>query len=161
MFIYDKIIVGDRMKRVVPVKNYIILIIVVIASILLTFFLTNVYKDRLNDNISRTVMYDFLSQVNNDELENYLLENPNTIIYYASSSDVSLNEFEEKFKELIIKYDLINSIVQFDIQNEKNRYTNITIYSEGVEKDTLYSEKTEINILDVENFLKDKSIIND
>jgi len=149
------------MKRVVPVKNYIILIIVVIASILLTFFLTNVYKDRLNDNISRTVMYDFLSQVNNDELENYLLENPNTIIYYASSSDVSLNEFEEKFKELIIKYDLINSIVQFDIQNEKNRYTNITIYSEGVEKDTLYSEKTEINILDVENFLKDKSIIND
>lgn len=149
------------MKRVVPVKNYIILIIVVIASILLTFFLTNVYKDRLNDNVSRTVMYDFLSQVNNDELGNYLLENPNTIIYYASSSDVSLNEFEEKFKELIIKYDLINNIVQFDIQNEKNRYTNITIYSEGVEKDTLYSEKTEINILEVEKFLKDKGIIND
>lgn len=149
------------MKRVVPVKNYIILIIVVIASILLTFFLTNVYKDRLNDNVSRTVMYDFLSQVNNDELGNYLLENPNTIIYYASSSDVSLNEFEEKFKELIIKYDLINNIVQFDIQNEKNRYNNITIYSEGVEKDTLYSEKTEINILDVEKFLKDKGIIND
>lgn len=149
------------MKRVVPVKNYIILIIVVIASILLTFFLTNVYKDRLNDNVSKTVMYDFLSQVNNDELGNYLLENPNTIIYYASSSDVSLNEFEEKFKELIIKYDLINNIVQFDIQNEKNRYTNITIYSEGVEKDTLYSEKTEINILDVEKFLKDKGIIND
>ena len=149
------------MKRVVPVKNYIILIIVVIASILLTFFLTNVYKDRLNDNVSKTVMYDFLSQVNNDELENYLLENPNTIIYYASSSDVSLNEFEEKFKELIIKYDLINNIVQFDIQNEKNRYNNITIYSEGVEKDTLYSEKTEINILDVEKFLKDKGIIND
>lgn len=163
------------MKRIVPLKNYIILIVVMILTIVLTLFLASKYDQKLEDNAPRTLMFSFLSQVTNEELNNYILENPNIIVYVASTKDEKLNKFENEFKEFIINNELTNSIIQIDCDEldkkiinpylknieDINVYPNIIIFKDGKIQSILYNEKTNINITDVKNFIRNAGIVND
>lgn len=165
-------------KKQIPKKNYIILTVIVIVTIALTFFCRNWYIDYKNSTTKISVMANFLVVLNEEELENYLLENQNTIIYYADSKNDENNEFEEELKKLVSKIGIENQmafldykkISQKDLKKFKEKYlsedikdfgqyTNIFIIENGKIIKILYEEKTEIKIDDVKELFMSRGIM--
>lgn len=98
--------------REIPIKNYFILIIIIIVVALSTIILTNIYNNRFK---TTSIMYNYLSEIKKNDIDTYLLEKPNTILYIADKYDISNNKIEEKLKEEIIKYNAKDYFVYLNI----------------------------------------------
>lgn len=167
-------------NKQIPKKNYIILSIIVIITVILTFLARNTYLEIKKANEKNSVMANFLVVLNEKELDNYILENQNAIIYFSDSKDEKNNEIEEKIKKLISEVGIENQMIFLDykkmneqsIKKFKNKYfdenikdknigqyTNIFIMENGKITTILYDEKTTLTIDDVTNLLKSKGIM--
>ena len=159
------------MERKITKKNYFILILIFILTILLTLYLASWYNKTKN-------LYDedstnaFLAQIKIEEISSYLLENPNKIIYISSGN----SNFETDFQVLIKDYELKNEVVSLKItdantieqlkefiddkiKDKIGLFPNILIAENGKIVDFLYDKKQEIKIQDVLKFLKEKEVI--
>lgn len=102
--------------RVIPKKNYIILGIVVLVSLLIIYYFymwVSAYKDA-KENVS--VLDNYMNVINYNELDNYIVENPDSVIYVSVVDDTQINKFDKK---------LANSIKNNDF-NKDVLYMNIT-----------------------------------
>ena len=98
------------MKRI-PLKNYFILGIILASSIFIVLYINKLYlSTKNNDNILKG----FIKEIKTQEIDNYIIENPNFIIYLGYKNNDN-KSFEKKFKKLVTKYDLQKNIVFIDI----------------------------------------------
>lgn len=98
------------MKRI-PLKNYFILGIILVSSIFIVLYINKLYlSTKNNDNI----LNGFIKEIKTQEIDNYIIENPNFIIYLGYKNNDN-KSFEKKFKKLVTKYDLQKDIVFIDI----------------------------------------------
>ncbi len=98
------------MKRI-PLKNYFILGIILVSSIFIVLYINKLYlSTKNNDNI----LNGFIKEIKTQEVDNYIIENPNFIIYLGYKNNDN-KSFEKKFKKLVTKYDLQKDIVFIDI----------------------------------------------
>lgn len=98
------------MKRI-PLKNYFILGIILASSIFIVLYINKLYLSaKNNDNI----LNGFIKEIKTQEIDNYIIENPNFIIYLGYKNNDN-KSFEKKFKKLVTKYDLQKDIVFIDI----------------------------------------------
>lgn len=98
------------MKRI-PLKNYFILGIILASSIFIVLYINKLYlSTKNNDNI----LNGFIKEIKTQEIDNYIIENPNFIIYLGYKNNDN-KSFEKKFKKLVTKYDLQKNIVFIDI----------------------------------------------
>lgn len=98
------------MKRI-PLKNYFILGIILVSSIFIVLYINKLYlSTKNNDNI----LNGFIKEIKTQEIDNYIIENPNFIIYLGDKNNDN-KSFEKKFKKLVTKYDLQKDIVFIDI----------------------------------------------
>ena len=98
------------MKRI-PLKNYFILGIILASSIFIVLYINKLYlSTKNNDNI----LNGFIKEIKTQEIDNYIIENPNFIIYLGYKNNDN-KSFEKKFKKLVTKYDLQKDIVFIDI----------------------------------------------
>lgn len=162
------------MKREIPKKNYIIVGFIAIAVVILVLYMAKLYNN-VNINKGNSIMSNYLFNVTTNELDSYLLENPNIIIYWANSEDISNSSFEKDLKKYIVKYDLqknfvfvnTNNISEEEINNITKKYLNdelknkninlkitpnILIVEEGKIVDVLYTYQQEIEM----NYVKEK-----
>ena len=63
--------------REIPKKNYFILFIVIVFSLLIAFYFRNWYKAYEDSYLSKSIVGNYLFQINYKELDNYLVENQN------------------------------------------------------------------------------------
>ena len=104
------------MKREIPKKNYVIVAIMAFVVIALVFYLAKLYTNAsLNKNTS--LISGYLFNVTLEEMDNYLLENPDIITYWADNEDLTNEKFEKKLKKYIIKNNLQKSFVFINIKN--------------------------------------------
>ena len=104
------------MKREIPKKNYVIVVIMAIVVIALVFYLAKLYTNAtLNQNSS--VISNYLSNVTLEEMDNYLLENPDIIVYWADREDLTNEKFEKQLKKYIVKNNLQKYFVFVDIKD--------------------------------------------
>lgn len=104
------------MKREIPKKNYVIVVIMAIVVIALVFYLAKLYTNAtLNKNSS--VISNYLSNVTLEEMDNYLLENPDIIVYWADREDLTNEKFEKQLKKYIVKNNLQKYFVFVDIKD--------------------------------------------
>ena len=128
----------DELRKV-PVKNYVILgaVIVVTMLILYYFYLwVDVYKE---SKINIPIMDKYMTVINYNELDNYLVENPNTIVYVSVLEDEVIRDFEKKFKAKYKNKKIENEIL----------YMNVT---EDIKNDDIRDDMTskyKINDLDL------------
>ena len=108
----------------IPLKNYIIFGIMCILVIGLVFYLSIWYQTKEEYYKNNSVMADILPHINKQELVNFTLENPNTIIYAASSKDIEIKEFEKQFRKLVLNNNLTNQIVFLDTSKYYNQNLN-------------------------------------
>ena len=98
------------MKKI-PLKNYFILGIILASSIFIVLYINKLYlSTKNNDNI----LNGFIKEIKIQEIDNYIIENPNFIIYLGYKNNDN-KSFEKKFKKLVTKYDLQRDIVFIDI----------------------------------------------
>ena len=111
---------SDSLRKI-PLKNYVILgVIVVITLFLLSYFYmwVDAYKE---SKISIPIMDKYMTIINYNELDNYVVENPNTIVYVSVLEDEKIREFEKqlknKYKDDVIERDVLYMNITDDIKD--------------------------------------------
>ncbi len=92
-------------------KNYILLAVLLVVTVFLTFFLSSLYKSR-NDVVSD--FYEYCNKINSNEFDEFIMENPDSIIYIGDKNDLDFKEQESALKDEIEKKGLKNKIVYLE-----------------------------------------------
>lgn len=168
-------------ERNIPLKNYIILGVVLILSVIVVIYFymwNNAYEE---SKLNTTIMDKYLQVINYNELNNYLIENKDAVIYISVLEDQKIRNFERKFKSIIVNNSLNSDILYLDLTSElKNNNTkkeidktysinkksisnvpSIIVYKNG-NISSIYNIKDDnYNIEKITKYLKEEGIIND
>ena len=90
-------------ERIIPTKNYILLVVLFVAIVALVLYLCNLYHVYDEHQREIPVIRGTLSEIQPDELEHYLMENPTSVIYMCTASDESCRDYERDLKRLVEK----------------------------------------------------------
>ena len=165
-------------EKEIPLKNYILLSIVLILTIVVViyFFLwKNTYE---KSKLQTPILDDYLLVINYNELNNYLVENKDAIIYVSKLNDESIRLFENKFKNIINKNNLNNKILYLDLTEElkennivkeiNKKYgkemtevPTIVIIKDGKISSSYNIKENKYNIKLLEKYLEKEDVIND
>lgn len=165
-------------KREVPIKNYIYLGIIILVSILLIFYFYLWYLTYEESKLNNQIMDRYLQVINYNELEDYITENKNAIVYVSVLEKQDIRNFEKNFKNIIIKNSLKKEVLYLDItevynnkkefNNAKNKYNinnkNISnlpcimIFEEGNLTDIYDIKENNYDIDELEDFLEEEGI---
>lgn len=163
---------GDKiMKRKIPLKNYVILLGLTLGTIFLVFYLRSWYNTSKEYYQNNSIMSEYLSELKSNEINSYIIDNPDVIIYYASAKDTTIKSFEKQFKKLMEEHEISDEIIYIDSSKEENNsiisklntisdkkmeglnIPNLIYIKEGKVNKILYSNEAQINKRDVQNFL--------
>ena len=150
--------------REIPKKNYFILFIVIVLSLLIAFYFRKWYKAYEDSYLSKSIVGNYLFEINYKELDNYLVENQSAIIYVSKVGNEKIRNFEKKFINAINQNDLKNKILYLNLNNYKgdinNKYTindkditsvpNISVFKNG--------KLDDIYVIDVDGYNMEKII---
>lgn len=162
------------MKKI-PFKNYVKVLLLFIVTIVGCLILANNYNDKKTYERENNHLKNFISNVKYDELQNYLTENCDGYIYVAPSIDTSLENFELQLKDLIINEEMEREFVYLDSSslgdddyqmikkffndslNSKKidipECANIFVVRDGKIIDILFTNKSDITLDNVKNFI--------
>ena len=167
-----------KKEKEIPLKNYILLSLVLILTIVVViyFFLwKNTYE---KSKLQTPILDDYLLVINYNELNNYLVENKDAIIYVSKLNDESIRLFENKFKNIINKNNLNNKILYLDLTEElkennivkeiNKKYgkemtevPTIVIIKDGKISSSYNIKENKYNIKLLEKYLEKEDVIND
>lgn len=105
-------------ERKIPLRNYIILSIILILTIVLVIYFYMWYSAYMENKLGTPIMDKYLTVINYNELDNYLIENKDAVIYISILNDENIRSFEKKFKSVIRDYSLIGSVLYLDLTSE-------------------------------------------
>lgn len=167
-----------KKEKEIPLKNYILLSIVLILTIVVViyFFLwKNTYE---KSKLQTPILDDYLLVINYNELNNYLVENKDAIIYVSKLNNENIRLFENKFKNIINKNNLNNKILYLDLTEElkennivkeiNKKYgkkmtevSTIVIIKDGKISSSYNIKENKYNIKLLEKYLEKEDVIND
>jgi len=107
----------SKQTKKIETKNYIILLVIVAITIFAVFYMRNLYivsKVYYSDN---SVMLDVVKEVDQNELQNYIIENPKIVLYVSDSQNQDTKKFEKTFKNIIVSEGIENEILYLDANN--------------------------------------------
>lgn len=164
------------MNRVIPKKNYIILGLICLVTLVLAWYCIDFYKNSKEYQLDQNKRMKILSEVKVDELQNYILDNHDVILYFSSSRDNTYSNFEESLKSYLLEEDLTKMIAYVDTANldrsfyqefednyfkeqwkkENKKFSvipNFVNFKDGKVDSMLYMSSTTPNINDAKNYL--------
>ena len=163
-------------ERNVPFRNYVILSILLILSVIFVIYFYMWYSEFYNTKIYTPIIDDYLNVINYNELDTYLIENKNVIVYTSILYDEESRNFEKKFTKVIKDYSLSNKIIYLDLTEQykdKNLYSFIVdkynlldlpciiIFNDGIANDIYSIEDRNYDINLLVSYLKIKGVIYD
>ena len=146
--------------RKIPLKNYFVLLVIVIITIILTLYLSSVYKEK---NKTTTVMHEYISEITEKELTDYIIEKPIIFMYISDKFDLTNDQFEEDLKKEIKKNNLKDYFVylysselttefinffktNYNLEIDVNKTPILVLINDGEVKDIQYIDVTNYNI---------------
>lgn len=168
-------------------KNYVIVGIVSTLTFVIVGYFAFWYTETKEYNANNSIMTGYLLEMGEDEivvnLSNYILDNPNTVLYMSYGNDPSVKDFENEFKNFISKNNIKQSFIYIDLNrvDDKNfindfknnffddglknknvevkKQPNLFVFKEGKIESALYYTKQSINMTDVKIYLENKEVI--
>lgn len=134
------------MERKIPLKNYIILLVIAVLFVFLVFYMRNWYNTTKVYYNGGSFVLDVSTKINQEELNNFALENPNFILYVSYGFNDDIKKFEKEMKKTIVKKN-INNIVYLDASGIDTKMFNDYLIKNFI------SNKTE-----VKNVKKDSNV---
>ena len=119
------------MEKKIPLKNYIILAVTLIITVILVIYFYLWLKAYEESKKNTIIMDEYIQKINYNELSNYLIENKSTVIYSSVVGSQKTSNFEKKFVKVIQDNSLKNSILYLDLTEVVK---NKTIKKELLEK---------------------------
>ena len=101
----------------IPVKNYFILAFIFLIGIGLTIYFCKWYEVIDTEKKQTPVIRGVIPEISSQELDNFVLENPTTVLYLCTSDNMKCRNFEKDFKKYIIKESMENYIVYVNLTN--------------------------------------------
>ena len=175
------------MKKV-PTKNYVIVSIICLSTIIIVSYLAYCFDVKNSYEYSNQIMSGFLFEFREDEIinniENYVLDNPDCILYLSHNGN-DTKVFERELRSFIEQNNMRSSLVYINLDTIKNKkfltefadkffskelkaknvnmlkQSNILVFKDGVVTDMLYYSKQSINMNDVHLFLSGQGVLND
>lgn len=161
-------------ERIIPIKNYIILIVLFAAVIALVLYLCQLYNIYDEHQREIPIIRDSLYEIQYDELDHYVMENPTTIIYMCTAADEVCRDFEKDFKKLVEQDELQESVIYLNLSNIKAKdfvetfnntysykrqlkvnYPAFVVFEDGKVNSILQAdEDDELSISEVEQFIE-------
>ena len=156
--------------RVIPKKNYFILGIVLVVTCLILYYFY-MWVDVYNDSkINRPILDKYMEVINYNELDNYLVENPDCIIYVSVLENMEIREFEKDFKVIFKNDEIDREILYMDITNDindmmlsdelSNKYSinkgsvpYIVVFENGLKKSLYSVYENDMNVDKMINFI--------
>lgn len=117
-------------------KNYLILFILLIVTVLLTLYVANWYKTIEEYNKNNSVVLNVIKEIEVESLESFLLDNPEIILYISSTTDENIKIFDKEFKKIINKEDLNENIVYLNVNKDEDAFEKIAdnYFGENIKK---------------------------
>lgn len=174
---------SKNVKRPIPKKNYYLLALLVVVTLLLLYFCVNWYQKYQDSKLSQPEIATVISEVKKEELSNYLMDNPNIVIYFTISEDEKVRTFEKDLKKYILDHDLQEQIVYVNTSaiKEDSFYSNfvddyfasdlkkknlelehipnMVFVKDGKVRDILIKYESEIHLDDVKRFLTQNEVV--
>jgi len=107
--------------RKIPSKNYIILAVLIVVTVLVTLFLSNLYISR---NKLTSSFYQYSNKIAVDDFTQYTVENPDSIIYISDKYDLTHETFEQKLRKKIDNLNLKGKLVFIDKSEINKKFIN-------------------------------------
>lgn len=122
--------------REIPFKNYLILLVVCIITVILTFYINAWIKTYKEHTISVSPLNGVVNEINLNELNEAYFELPDTIIYVGYTNDEKLYNEEKKLLKTIKKEEAANNVIYINVVNN-DKYVSLLNKRFGKDGDTL------------------------
>ena len=156
------------MKKEIPYKNYIILVLVFLMTILVTFYVRDWYNTTKVYYAQNSVMTKVVKEIKSEEISNYILENQRFILYVSSGQNSQIKDFEDEFKNLIQNLDINDDVLYMNLDGVnmesfydllKNNYSSSAkLKNQIVSSDSSLYLFTDGKIVNVLNNVSDYSV---
>ncbi len=166
-----------KKEREIPFKNYIILALVLILTIIGVIYIFMWYSSKEKSKLELPILDDYIMSINYNELNDYIVENKDAVIYTSVLNDINIRLFENKFKNVIVKNNLNSSILYLDLTDEikdnnvllnmEKKYgtkvdiPSVMVFKDGVLTDVYNIKEDNYNIKKLEKYLEKEVVIND
>jgi hypothetical protein len=160
-------------KEKKKIRNYIITVILFIVCFGAILYLRELYKVHEDEQKRIPVIQGYVSEIYSEDLEHYILDNPNTVVYMCIANDDNCRTFEREFKKLLKTEDYSDRIVYLNltdvdqdyfVEEFNNKYVNKTkltkkypafvLFEDGKLKAVLQEKDKKLDIVKVKHFLE-------
>lgn len=115
MFSFKKKKKGEETRQLII--KYIELIFILIVSILIMYGLRMWYLNDQEYKMTIPILQDILYEIRSDELENYIYENENAVLYIGVTSNEACRKLEKEMKPFIEEERLKEEITYLNLSN--------------------------------------------
>ena len=149
-------------KKDIPKKNYFILGIILIISCILVYYINAWYSLYQYEKRGNSPITTYMEIINYNEVENYIEENSDAIIYISKSNNLKIRKFEEDNEKLFKKLELNYNILYMDakdvnkdlkIKYNVNEYPKILFFKNKRLVNKYVLELDNINYNDIKNII--------
>ena len=162
-----------KLKDKKRMRNYIICIILFIACFGIVLYLRELYRVNEAEQKKIPVIQGYISEIYSDDLEHYVLDNPNGVIYMCIANDENCRSFEREFKKLLKRNEYVDDLVYLNLMNVdqdkfleefnskfiykvklSKEYPAFVLFEEGKVKAILQEKDKKLDIVKVKHFLE-------
>ena len=149
-------------KKDIPKKNYFILGIILIISCILVYYINAWYSLYQYEKRGNSPITTYMEIINYNEVENYIAENSDAIIYVSKSNNLKIRKFEEDNEKLFKKLELNYNILYMDVKDVNkdlkikynvNEYPTILFFKNKRLVNKYVLELDNINYSDMKNII--------
>lgn len=163
----------EKLKDKKRIRNYIICVVLFIVCFGLVLYLRELYKVNEAEQKKIPVIQGYISEIYNDDLEHYITENPDGVIYMCIANDENCRVFEREFKKLLKKDEYNDNLVYLnlmDVDQDKfleefnskfiykvklsKEYPAFVLFEDGKVKAILQEKDKKLDIVKVKHFLE-------
>ena len=114
-----------KKERVVPKKNYLYLLLMIVGVVVLTLFIFNLNNKYQNRKLEKSYLDGYINSININEIDNILTEpNSETFIFLTSTNNIDVYKLEVEMKNFIRKHNLRDNFIMIDYTNNDVDFIN-------------------------------------
>ena len=108
---------NKQKERVVPFKNYLVLLFICLATLGIVSFASIAYRRMESKKFETPVISGVIAELKKEDLDNYIVENDSFFLYIGAASDYNSREVFNK-KYVVNDYSKLESYPAFIIIND-------------------------------------------
>ena len=153
----------EKERKIAP-KNYLYLLLIIIITLLIALYLLKWYRTYNESKLYTGILNEYIQVINYNELNDYIIENKDAVIYVSILGNEEIKKLEKKFKNTIVDNNLRENLLYLDITDEDqnkvkeklqidNNLPYLVVYTNGKITDTYSISEHKYNTKKIVKYL--------